>query len=58
MENTTPFADAINSNAPTQQEKSQIDILRESNSKFKLEIIQLKQALSAIDAVLTKLNKQ
>lgn len=58
METTTPFADAINSNAPTQETQSQIDILREANSKFKLELIALKEALATIDSVLKKLNKQ
>ena len=58
MENTTPFADAISSNSPTQEAQSQINILRESNRLMKLEIIQLKQALSAIDDVLAKLNEQ
>ena len=54
MENTTPFADALSGNA--QKDKSQIDILRQDNSKMKLEIIALKQALSSIDAVLAELN--
>ena len=58
MENTTPFSDAINGNAPVPREQTQIDILREANSKFKLQIIELQKALSEIDAVLTKLNKQ
>ena len=57
MENTTPFADAISNNAPTQETQSQINILREANSKFKLQIIELQQALTAIDAILAKLNK-
>ena len=54
METTTPFADAISGNA--QKEMSQIDILRQANSKMKLEIIALKQALSSIDAALAELN--
>ena len=47
MENSTPFADALNI-APSQREQTQIDILRESNSKLKLELLELKEKLNKI----------
>ena len=44
MENTTPFSDALNV-APSEREQTEIDILRESNSKFKLELLELREIL-------------
>tara|TARA_R110002012_G_scaffold295794_1_gene492578 strand:+ start:405 stop:590 length:186 start_codon:yes stop_codon:yes gene_type:complete len=61
MENTTPFADAISNNASTQPELSQnevqLKILRKSNHELKLELIDLKEAIEAIDNILAKVNK-
>ena len=47
MEKTTPFSDALNV-APSEREQTEIDILRESNSKFKLQILKLKEKLKKI----------
>jgi hypothetical protein len=47
MENSTPFADALNV-APSEREQTEINILREYNSKYKLEILKLKEKLKKI----------
>lgn len=61
MENTTPFADAINSQELNTAELTQINILRNDNYKFKLEIIELKlklekhsKTLESIENILSK----
>ena len=57
MENNRPivnsmFAGSTASNLPKETETSQIDILRESNRQFKLEIIELKEKLNKIIEIL------
>ena len=57
MENNRPivnslFAGSTDSNLPKETETSQIDILRESNRQFKLEIIELKEKLNKIIEIL------
>ena len=59
MEKTTPFADAISGDTPTNTELTQISILRKSNHELKLQVIELKQdlekhsrALELIDNIL------
>ena len=45
MERTTPFSDAMET-ASTSTNKSEADILRDSNRELKLEIIELKEILA------------
>ena len=57
MENNGPivnslFGGSTPSNLPKETETSQIDILRESNRQFKLEIIELKEKLNKIIEIL------
>jgi len=47
MDKTTPFSDALNV-APSEREQTEINILRESNSKLKLELLKLKEKLKKI----------
>mgnify|MGYP003126221779 CR=1 FL=1 len=61
MENTTPFADAINGQELNTAKLTQINILRNDNYKFKLEIIELKlklekhsKTLESIESILRK----
>ena len=51
MENSTPFSDALNV-SPLKREQTEIDILRESNSKLKLELLELKEKLNEIKTIL------
>ena len=50
MEQTTPFADAIETATPV--DYSQVDILRDANRALKLEIIELKEQLNKIKEIL------
>ena len=50
MENITPFSDAVE-NASTSTNKSEVDILRDSNRKLKLKVIELEEKLNKIKTI-------
>ena len=50
MENITPFSDAIDT-ASTSTNKSEVDILRDSNRKLKLKVIELEEKLNKIKTI-------
>jgi len=50
MENITPFSDAVET-ASTSTNKSEVDILRDSNRKLKLKVIELEEKLNKIKTI-------
>ena len=55
MENTTPFADAIETAEKTIN-YTQVDILRDSNRELKLTVIELEEKLKEKEEIINSIN--